>query len=164
MQNYSDKVQNNSYLSHTGLRLKIEIIWTPKSLFEMFNTNIHYFNTSRNDGTLTHLLGQQVNILFVPSFGGIVELYQCQCLDRSTHTNAAMHKAEQAKHMRQYKWDKLIHSSTWVVAVIERTKVGTVEQLRFSRRPWTGGKKQNKNNNTRLEYKSKIHMQARAFV
>lgn len=31
---------------------------------------------------------------------------------------------------------------TWVVAVMESTKVGTVEQLRFSRRPWRGKKKQ----------------------
>lgn len=57
--------------------------------------------------------------------------------------------------MRQYKWDKLIHSFTWVVAVIERTKVGTVEQLRFSRRPWTGGKK------TKQKQQHKVRVQVK---
>jgi len=36
--------------------------------------------------------------------------------------------------------EKLLHGPTWVVAVMESTKVGTVEQLRFSRRPWRRNK------------------------
>lgn len=45
---------------------------------------------------------------------------------------------------------KLSHRCTWVVAVMESTKVGTVEQLRFNRRPCRGRK-----NNSRLDYTGK---------
>lgn len=38
----------------------------------------------RSQRNLTHLLGQQVNVLFVASLRGVVELYQGQRLDKNT--------------------------------------------------------------------------------
>lgn len=80
--------------------------------------------------TLTHLLGQQVNILFVAAVRGVVQLNQGQRL----HTHR-QHCITQQTVQNTLRLGWVVEPLTWVVAVMESTKVGTVEQLRFSRRP-----------------------------
>ena len=116
------------------------------------------------EDNLTHLLWQEINILLVASLWGVVELYQSQSLGRDAHKKhsnlffpscfklkESNKQNEKCKTHRGRHW---VCSFTWVVAVMESTKVGTVEQLRFSRRPWRGkrkaickSRKKKKNNN-----------------
>lgn len=77
---------------------------------------------------LTHLFGQQINILLVASLWSVVEFYQSQSLGGNKHQ---LVKPLVSPGFNRERTERL----TWVVAVIESTNVGTVEQLRFSRRP-----------------------------
>lgn len=69
--------------------------------------------------------------------------------------------------MRQYKWDKLIHQlylgggSDWEH---ERGHSGTAEVQQTTLDRKKKKKKKEKKKATRLEYKSKIHMQFSTFV
>lgn len=89
--------------------------------------------------TLTHLLGQQVNVLLVAAVRGVVQLDQGQRLrkhkQRWIARLALMHQNAQTRNDNTPRFDSVAESLTCVVAVMESTKVGTVEQLRFSRRP-----------------------------
>lgn len=80
--------------------------------------------------SLTHLLGQEIHILLVSTFRSVEQLDQGKSLRAEEHvgwrgqTAASRDRKSEALDMQ-----------TWVVAVMDSTNVGTVEQLRLRRRP-----------------------------